>query len=89
MCRRIRGVYDEEEERKGECEREGYGRAIDAKVGVVHEVDIERDIDGGYEDENVGRRIHNPYNLRWAVNCSRCSSGKGGYILYLGTASTF
>jgi hypothetical protein len=66
--RRVRGVYDEEEECEGECKGEGYGRAIDAKVGVVHEVDVERDIDGGYENEHVGRRIHDPYNWQRAVN---------------------
>jgi hypothetical protein len=28
---------------------------------VVHEIDIERDVDGGYEDEHVSRRIHDPW----------------------------
>ena len=61
MRRGVRGVYDEEEECEREGEREGYGRAVDAKVGVVDKVDVERDVDGAYEDEHVGRRVHDPY----------------------------
>lgn len=61
MGRGVRGVYDEEEECEGEGEREGYGRAVDAKVGVVHKVDVERDVDGGYEEEHVGGRVHDAY----------------------------
>jgi len=84
MGRRVRGVYDEEEKCEGECEGEGDGRAIDAKVGVVHEVDVERDIDRGDEDEHVGRRIHDPYNWQRTVN--RLRRGEIRRI-YLGTAS--
>ena len=61
MGRRVRGVYDEKEECEGERERERYGRAVEAEVGVVHKVDVERDVDGCYEDEHVGGRIHDPY----------------------------
>jgi len=32
---------------EGECKGDGYGQAVDAKVGVVHEVRVEHDIDGG------------------------------------------
>jgi len=63
----VDGVYDEEEKCEGEGEGEGYGRAIDSKVGVVHEVDVECDVDWAYEDEHVSGRIHDPYILAYAV----------------------
>ena len=61
--RLLGGVYDEEEEheRKPKREREGHGQAVDEKVSVVYEVDVERGVDGCYEDEQVGGRIHDPY----------------------------
>ncbi len=59
--RGVCGVYDEEEEREGEGTRERDGRAVNAKIGVVHEIDVERDVDGSYEDEHVSRRIHDPW----------------------------
>lgn len=59
--RGVGGVYDEEEECEGEGARERDRRAVEAKIGVVHKVDVERDIDGGDEDEHVSGRVHDSW----------------------------
>jgi hypothetical protein len=59
--RGVGGVYDEEEEREGEGARERDGRAVEAKIGMVHKVDVERDVDGGDENEHVSGRVHDSW----------------------------
>lgn len=59
--RGVGGVYDEEEEREGEGARERDGRAVEAKIGMVHKVDVERDVDGGDENEHVSGRLHDSW----------------------------
>lgn len=54
------GVHDEEEEGEPVGKGEGDGRAADAEVAVVHEVDVQRNIEGGDDDEHVGGCIHDP-----------------------------
>ena len=56
--RGIGGVYYEEEEREREGARKCDGRAVEAKIGVVHKVDVECDVDRGDENEHVSGRIH-------------------------------
>ena len=56
--RRARRVHDEEQKCQPEGERERDWRAIDAEAGVVHEIDVERDVDGRDENEHVCGRIH-------------------------------
>ena len=58
--RRARRVHDEEEEGEPEGERERDRRAVDAEAGVVHEVDVERDVDRRDDNEHVCGRIHDP-----------------------------
>jgi|SRR5712671_493031 len=60
MSRGVCGVYDQEEEREREGKGESDGRPINAEIGEVHKVDVERDVDGAHEDEHARGRIHYP-----------------------------
>ena len=64
VCRRADGIHDEEEESEPEGEREGDWGADDAESGVVYEIEVERDVDGRDNDEDVCGRIHDPFFLK-------------------------
>ena len=62
MGRRTDGIYDKEEKCKGERERKRDWRARDSEAGVVHEVYVERDVDGRDEYEHVCGCIHDSFD---------------------------
>ena len=61
MSGRTDGVDDEEEECQRERERKRDWRARDTEAGVVHQVDVERDVDGRYQYEHVCGCIHDSF----------------------------
>ncbi len=71
VCGRTGGVHDEEEEGEPEGERERDRGAVDAEAGVVDEIDVERDVDGGEDDEHVCGRVHDPLIEPSSVGRSR------------------